>query len=94
MKNNKIHSSSLSTKAKNTLCDYYWLTIGGKKIYMDISFSDVEPVNLAQISKLRNVGIITIKELTNFCKENDINYKAYKKPVDNRGRNKKQKQHA
>ncbi len=94
MDNSKIHTSSLSTKAKNTIADYYWLTIGGKKIYKEINFSDVEPVNLTQISKLRNVGVITIKEVTNFCKENNINYKPYKKPIHKRGWNKKQKQHA
>ena len=73
MKNNKLHFSDLSTKAKNSLTDYYWFVVGGKKIYSDITFADLEPIDLNKLSKLRNVGILTRKEVEQFCKENTIN---------------------
>lgn len=91
MKDNKIHFSGLSTKAKNSLTDYYWFVVGGKKIYSDITFGDLEPIDLNKLSKLRNVGVLTIKEVQNYCKENDLSYKDFKKAQDNRGRNKKQR---
>lgn len=90
MKDNKIHFSGLSTKAKNSLTDYYWFVVGGKKIYSDITFVDLEPIDLNKLSKLRNVGVLTIKEVQNYCKENDLSFKAFIKAKDNRGRNKKQ----
>lgn len=90
MKNNKLHFSDLSTKAKNSLTDYYWFVVGGKKIYSDITFADLEPINLNKLSILRNVGVLTIKEVQLFFKENNLPYKPIKKPFDNR-KNKRKK---
>ncbi|MGV0845693.1 hypothetical protein ACTS9T_03745 [Empedobacter falsenii] len=92
MNNNKLHFSDLSTKAKNSLTDYYWFVVGGKKIYPEITFADLEPIDLTKLSKLRNVGILTRKEVEQFCKENAIEYRHYKKPIDNRFKNKKHRE--
>lgn len=90
MKDNKIHLSGLSTKAKNSLTDYYWFVVEGKKIYSDITFADLEPIDLNKLSILRNVGVLTIKEVQLFFKENNLPYKPIKKPFDNR-KNKRKK---
>ena len=90
MKNNKLHFSDLSTKAKNSLTDYYWFVVGGKKIYSDITFADLEPIDLNKLSILRNVGVLTIKEVQLFFKENNLPYKPIKKQIDNR-KNKRKK---
>lgn len=90
MKYNNLHQSNLSTKAKNSLTDYYWFVLNGKKKFVDIRFIDFEPMDLNKLSILRNVGVLTVKEVQLFFKENNLPYKPIKKPFDNR-KNKRKK---